>query len=179
MAATAIAADTELAVIARTVENWNSHDIDGVLDCMTEDVYWDDPAMPSPARNKAEVRRWCEIVQRAIPDFHFAIVNVYCGPEHHYAVEWKATGTLTGPFDPPGFAPTNRHFVTHGVDTQQFRDGRICRIVTTFHEMRASEQMGLLPPRARPGSPGERLFVALQHVAAWFQRRSRGSLPSD
>jgi ketosteroid isomerase-like protein len=48
--------DRELHVIGRTVETWNSGDVDGFLDCLTDDVYWDDPAMLRPAENKLDVR---------------------------------------------------------------------------------------------------------------------------
>jgi len=173
MAAASSEAEHELQVITRTVETWNRRDIEAFLDCLTDDVYWDDPAMPSPAQNKAGVRRWCETVMRAMPDFTFAICCAYHGPEHRYAVHWEATGTLTGRFEPPGFAPTNRRVATHGVDLLEFRGGRICRIVTTFDGFRAAEQMGLLPPRLRPGSAAEWLAVRTQRIVAWFQRRRR------
>jgi hypothetical protein len=79
---------------------------------------------------------------------------------------------MTGRFEPPGFAPTNRRFATHGVDLIEFHDGRIGRIVTTFDGFRAAEQMGLLPRRPSPGSVSEWLTVRMQRVVAWFQRRN-------
>lgn len=167
--------DQELQVIERTVETWNSHDVEGFLDCLADEVYWDDPAMPRPAENKVDVRRWCETLMRAIPDFTFKICQPYRGTDHRYAVHWEATGTLTGCFDPPGFAPTNRHFRTHGVDLIEFHDGRISRIVTNFDGFRAGEQMGLLPPRPRPGSAAEWMTVRAQRMVAWFQRRGASS----
>ncbi len=178
MAASSTDVELELRVIARTVDAWNHRDIEDFLDCLTDDVYWDDPPMPSPAQNKSDVRRWCETVMRAIPDFTFKIRCIYRGPDHRFALHWEATGTLSGRFEPPGFAPTRRRFATHGVDLADFRDGRICRIVTNFDAVRAAEQMGLLPPKPRPGGALEWLAVRIQRIVASFQR-TRGSNARD
>ena len=78
---------------------------------------------------------------------------------------------MTGRFDPPGFAPTGRSLQFDGVDLVEFREGRICRIVTHFDGMRLGERAGLMPARPRPGSAMEWLAVRVQHVVAWFQRR--------
>lgn len=171
MAASSSGMEHELGIIARMVEMWNRHDIEGFLECLTDDVYWDDPPMPSPAQNKGDVQRWCETVMRAMPDFTFTVLCTYQGPDHRYALHWETTGTLTGRFDPPGFAPTNRSVVVHGVDLVEFRNCRVCRIVTNFDGLRAMEQMGLLPPRPLPGSAREWTAVRAQRVIAWFQRK--------
>jgi|SRR6188472_2152933 len=43
------------------------------------------------------------------------------------AWRWRMRGMMTGPLDPPGFAPTGRAMEIEGVDLWTMRDGRIAR----------------------------------------------------
>ncbi len=171
MSAPSLQQDSDLQVLMRAVETWNKRDLEGYLDCLTDDVYWDDPPMPSPARSKQEVRRWATTALGAFSDFTFELKHVYRGAEHHYAIKWLANATWTGRLDPPGFAPNGRHIQFEGLEAVDFRDGKICRIQTFIDGMRLSMALGVMPRRPAPGSLAEKMSVRVQRVVAWFQRR--------
>lgn len=163
--------------IRRAVEAWNARDLDALVALLAEDVFWDDPAMPEPARGREAVRRFAAALFRAFPDLEYRPVGeplVAAGGAR--AVQpWRLSGTMLGPLDPPGFAPTGRLVEIEGIDLVEVRDGLLSRIVTRFDGLRLAEQVGLLPARPRPGSAAERLLVRIQRVVAFFQRRGAGA----
>ena len=155
---------------------WNARDIEGLLAFMTPDVYWHDLGMPSPpAVGRDAVRRFCESLLRAFPDFAYEIRGPLCIAEDGSAcvVPWTISASQSGPFDPPGFAPTGRSVRFSGLDYFEFRGDLVARIETRFDPVEPIEQ--LLGWRVRPpsGSWRERCLVWVQRgLAAWL--RSRG-----
>jgi len=159
---------------ARYLAAWNTHDADALLALMTEDVVYDDSAWPQTMRGHADVRTFLEHAWRAMPDLTFELLD---GPflalaEPKLAARWRGTGTLTGPMDPPGFAPTGGRIEFTGFDLHEYRDGRICRLVIQFDTAVPARQIGALPQQ---GSRGEQLAAALQRVAARRMRRRRSA----
>jgi hypothetical protein len=78
-------------------------------------------------------------------------------------------GTMTGPIDPPGFAPTGRAMEVEGVDLWTMRDGRIARCQAFYDMNDVARQLAIAPP---PGSRAEKAVVALQRLQARMLRRS-------
>jgi steroid delta-isomerase-like uncharacterized protein len=154
---------------AAYLDAWNSHDADLVVARMTPDVVYDDSAWPVTMRGHDDVRHFLEYAWRAFPDMRFEIVE---GPyrlgEDKAAFWWRGTGTMTGPLDPPGRAPTGRQWRVEGADFHQYRDGLISRLRIVFNLAEASQQLGLMPT---PGSRAERIAAALQRVETRFRRR--------
>ncbi len=156
------------------LEAWNSHVPDRVLALATEDVLWEDPTIPGGrARGHAEVRSWLVSFWRAFPDMTFAFLDgasheqpdalYVSGCGRRVAAPWRCHGTLLGPLDPPGFAPTGRKLELAGVDLYAFRGGRVCHVRTITDLQDAARQAGLLP---RAGGAGERIAVLLQRMRA-------------
>jgi steroid delta-isomerase-like uncharacterized protein len=149
---------------------WNSRDVDALLALMTEDVVYDDSAWPAQMRGQDDVRAFLTAIWRAVPDLTFSFV------EHPYVVpgkpkaafHWRATGTFTGPLDPPGYAPTGRSATWEGIDLQEYRDHRIARLRTEFDLMDLSRQLGLLPAQ---GSRAEQALTRVQRAAMRVRRR--------
>jgi hypothetical protein len=79
--------------------------------------------------------------------------------EPRAAFHWRGSGTQTGVLDPPGFAATGRRWELDGVDFQEYRDERVCRLRISLDMMEVSRQLGLMPPT---GSNAERA-LALAH----------------
>ena len=153
------------------LEAWNDRDASTMDALVTDDVVWHDPALPSPARGKAEVRQWLEANFRAFPDLRFT------DSEPPFAIEqddkiawgWHVTGTFSGePLDPPGFAPTGRRLDSGGVDEWHMRDGRIAHYRAYYDMNEVARQLGIVPPR---GSRAERAMAAMQRVQARLMRR--------
>jgi deazaflavin-dependent oxidoreductase (nitroreductase family)/steroid delta-isomerase-like uncharacterized protein len=163
------------AFAERYAEAWNSHEVERVLALLDEDVVWDDPAMLAerPLRDRRRIREFIESFFRAFPDAEFGPgpegAEIYAAGGGGFALPWRVTGTMAGPLEPPGFAPTGRSFEVEGVDLWEFRDGRLSRIRTVYDLLDWSRQIGVLPD---PAGPATRLVVPLQRLRAFLSRRT-------
>lgn len=146
---------------------WNSHDPDRLLALVSPDVVYDDSAWPVTMRGRDDVRPFLAHAWRAFPDMRFEIIE---GPyrlgEDKAALWWRATGTMTGPLDPPGFAPTGRRWRVEGADFHEYRHGLISRLRRVFNLAEVSQQLGLIPAR---GSRAQRITAALKRVETRFK----------
>jgi steroid delta-isomerase-like uncharacterized protein len=151
-------------------EAWNSHDPERVLSLMTEDIVYDDSAWPTTMRGHADVREFLDWTWRAMPDLTFEVVEgPFMAPdEPKAAVYWRGRATVTGPLDPPGFAPTNTSVEFEGADFHEYRDGKVARLRIVFDMLEVGQQIGALPPQ---GSFGERLATIMQRMQARRMRR--------
>jgi steroid delta-isomerase-like uncharacterized protein len=155
---------------------WNSRDPDRLVALLSEDVRWEDPASPEGGlRGRDAVRRLVESYWRAMPDLEFEWLDGSGSPNPclsidrtQVAMPWRGRGTMTGPLEPPGFAPTNGRVEMVGVDVCEFRGGLACHVRSFSDTAPVARQIGAMPP---PGSGGERLGVLLQRVAARKLRR--------
>jgi steroid delta-isomerase-like uncharacterized protein len=151
---------------------WNSHDPDQVTALCTEDVVWDDPVTERPERGRQPVADYLRSVWRAFPDLTFT------WPEGPYAsfhgiklaLHWRVTGSMLGPIDPPGFAPTGRRIDLEGVDLLEIRDGLCCAYQGFFDRQAVAQQVGAAPAT---GSQAERVAVSAQRLLAAIERRRR------
>jgi steroid delta-isomerase-like uncharacterized protein len=168
----AITPDLE-AFCARYLAAWNDHDAAAMEDLLTPDVVWEDPSLPAPAHGIPAVQAFMRDAWVAFPDLRFDETDrphlTVTGDQ--VALRWRMCGTMTGPLDPPGFAPTGRAIEIEGVDLWTMRDGRIARYSAFYDNNEVAIQLGIVPPH---GSPGEKAMVALQRVqAAVMRRRAR------
>jgi len=157
---------------ARYLAAWNGHDAAAMGDLVTEDVVWEDPALPEVARGPAAVQDFMREAWVAFPDLRFDETD-----DPHLSVagdkvawRWRMRGTKTGPIDPPGFAPTGRAIEIEGVDLWTMRDGRIARSRAFYDFNALAVQLGLAPA---PGSRMEKGAVALQRLGARVTARRR------
>jgi ketosteroid isomerase-like protein len=160
-------------VVQRLLASWEARDLEGLVDCLSDDVEWYDPAMPDPpARGRAPVRAWAEAVIRAFPDFRYEVLPPICYATDgsRCAVKWRITASHLDFLEPPGYAPTGRRAEFEGVDLLEFEGERIRRILTAFDPLPAAEQ--LLGMRLRPMRGTWRGFLAVrvQRVLAWLAR---------
>lgn len=153
----------------------NEHDARAIAALCTEDVVWEDPAAPSPLTGREAVRRFHdEVMFRALPDVRIELIE---GPFVSadltgIAVRTRIAGTLTGPFSPPGFAPTGRRLEFETAEFSHLRGGQLARHVVLLDRLDLAAQVGALPA---PGSLGDRMSLWYQHFNAWRARTKRGS----
>ncbi len=153
---------------------WNGRDASAMDALVTDDVVWYDPALPDPARGKAEVRRWLEANFRAFPDLRFTDAEplFMIEQDDKIAWAWHMTGTFSGePLDPPGFAPTGRRVDAGGIDEWHMRDGRIAHYRAHYDVTTVARQLGIMPAH---GSRGEAAMLNMQRLQARFMRRAGG-----
>lgn len=158
------------ALFEQTYRLLNEHDVRHIPSVFTEDVVFHDDAWPEPVIGHAEMERFLTTLWRAVPDFRFELIE---GPyladdARRAAVRVRAGGTVTGPLDPPGFAPTGAPVSTEYGGFYEFDGGRVkrARIIVNMNDI--AVQVGAAPG---PGTLGERVAVAVQRLAA---RRMRG-----
>jgi len=149
---------------------WNACDTDAMAELITEDIVWQDPALPAPARGVREVQEFMRDSFRAFPDLNFSEPDPPAMAASGELVlwAWHMEGTHRGVIDPPGFAPTGRTIRVDGVDQWTMRDGRIARYRAFYDMNDLARQLGIVPPA---GSRAERGMVALQRLQARLARR--------
>jgi steroid delta-isomerase-like uncharacterized protein len=154
----------------RYLEAWNSLDADGVAAMCTEDVAWNDPALPEPAHGREGVRAFVRATADAFPDFHVEEL----GQPHISAEEppalsrYRMTGTMLGPWEYSNLAATGRGIDVLGVDEWTFRGELMSHYRTYYDSLDMARQLGILPPA---GSGADRAMAGLQHLHARFLRR--------
>ncbi len=163
------ATDTVAALLAA----WNARDLVRFASFLTEDVYWHDLGMlHPPVVGREAVRAFSDTVLRAFPDFQYRLRRPVCvaADGSCCVVPWTITATNTGPYDPPGLAPTGRRLRFDGMDFVDIRDGLVARIETRFDVVEVREQMLGLSLRPAEGSWRERLLVGIQRLVAMWAR---------
>jgi steroid delta-isomerase-like uncharacterized protein len=166
---TALPADLA-AFCARSLAAWNDHDAGAMADLLTEDVVWEDPALPGPAHGIPAVQAFMREAWVGFPDLRFDESDTphRTAGGDQVAWRWRMRGTNTGPIDPPGFAPTGRKIEIEGVDLWTMRDGRIA-VYRAFYDFNAlAVQLGLAPG---PGSRAQKAAVRLQRAGAAVKHR--------
>jgi steroid delta-isomerase-like uncharacterized protein len=157
-------------IFQRAYDVLNEHDLDRIGEVFTEDVVFEDDAWPETLHGHAGMRELLESLWRAFPDFRFEIAaGPYLAEDGRSAsLRARTTGTMTGPFDPPGFAPTGGRMTTEYGGFYELDGDRIARARVIVNMNDAASQLGAAP---KPGSGGERLVVLMQRVAAAVIRR--------
>lgn len=149
----------------RYFEAWNSHQPAQVAACATEDVVWHSPALPEPAIGQAAVTALVAATVVAFPDYEFTPPTPWAIADDQLTayVPWRMTGTNTGAFDPPGYAPMGQPIDLFGIDVWRFQDGRIWRYQAIYDYSDVARQLGLSLPR---GGRLERVAVRAQRLLA-------------
>jgi steroid delta-isomerase-like uncharacterized protein len=149
---------------------WDSRDPDQILALCTDDIGWYDPALPQPIRGRAAVHEFLTSTLRGFPDVKFTpIGDAYLRlDEEAAALHWRVDGTMLGPVDPPGLAPTGRRIDGEGIDLYRFREGLLAEYTTVYDLSDWMRTMGLLPKR---GGRAERVGAFLQRSGGRLRRR--------
>lgn len=166
---------TALNFAERWVSRWNAHDVEGVLALVSDDVTWEDPSLERPARGHEEAREYVASLFRAFPDISWSMpIGLCISPQDRdgivrIAQPWACHGTVLGPIDPPGFAPTGKAFQLEGVDLWEMRlaEDRLRRVISHYDALEFARRIELMPGR---GSRGERTMVRLQRLKERLRR---------
>lgn len=149
----------------------NAHDAAALAALCADDVVWSDPAAPELLRGRDAVLSFHRnIMFRALPDVRVEVVDgPYlasdgCGT----ATRLRISGTMTGPLDPPGFAPTGGVVSFETAEFSRFVRGLLARHVVVLDMLALARQIGAVP---KAGGWADRFTVWVQHVAAWKARR--------
>lgn len=158
------------SLVRRVVPAFNAHDAEVFVSVMTEDIVFEHSAAPETMHGHDEVRAfYTDNIWKAFPD---ATIELLDGPFFHLhapriSFNWLATGTHTGPLDPPGIAPTGKRVQFDVREIATVRDGLISRIRLVTDMADVMRQLGLLPA---PGSRAERAMAVMQRLRMRLSR---------
>jgi hydroxyacylglutathione hydrolase len=153
-------AASEAETIARRYfEAINAHDLDGAV------ALW---AVGGREHVRGQVdvtapqgvRAFVGDMLAAMPDLHFELLNTTAEGER-CGVQWRLTGTFTGPDSFNGVAPTGHPVTLEGLDLLTVRDGLVQSNDAFTDTMSFPRQIGMLPPQ---GSAAEQRMTQAFNV---------------
>lgn len=142
---------------------FSEHDVDKVIALHTPDALLETPAVTGTVRGRAAIAVEFTSLFRTFPDFQFLMdeLEVYVAGSGRVAARWHFTGTMKGPLDPPGYAPTGKKASVTGVCLYEFQDGLIARHTIVYDTMGMLQQVGIMPAA---DSAQARLIAGLQRL---------------
>ena len=158
----------------RWLAAWNKLDLDAIVSMCAPDVVYDEPALPEPARGRAEVRSFLEAVVAAYPDLQIEALSppLIIPGSNVVLARYRLTATMTGHYALANFAPTGARMCFEGVDQWTLQDGVLSHYYSYYDSLDVARQLGILPAT---GSRAEKLMARVQHVQARGQRRRNRS----
>lgn len=166
---------TSSAVEARRLvdelfRGFNGHDVDAIVALHASDALWEDPMLGAPVTGHAAITDRLRIMFRAFPDITFTVDEVYLAESGRIAASWHFTGTMTGPIEPPGYAPTGKRATVPGTCLYEFRSGKLAHHTIVYDTLGLMQQVGLMP--AMESMP-IKLTAAAQRLAVGVSKQLR------
>lgn len=135
------------AIADELFKAWNDHDVEGILERMTDDVVFLDPTIES-ARGKEAVRVHLEDNFTSLPDMRFLPEDfeVFVSDDESSSIAtWTMKGTNTGASQETGLPATGKEVTISGTVISRFRDGKISEYAVVYNELDFLQQVGALP----------------------------------
>ena len=156
--------------IDRGVAAWNERDPHAIVSQWSEDCIYESPVLPEGRVVGRDASKMAiSVLLRAFPDFTLTEMDRWVSPDGlRVALLWRASGTFTGPLDPPGFAPTGGPVEVEGMTCTELRGGETAHFRHYFDVTGMGRQLAAVPPR---GSTAERMVAFLQRRRASRLRR--------
>jgi steroid delta-isomerase-like uncharacterized protein len=136
------------AIADELFKAWNDHDVQGILEHMTDDVVYMDPTIEKSAKGKEAVRAHLEDNFIALPDLRFdpEDFHVYVADDESSSIAtWTLKGTNTGPSKETGLPATGKEVTISGTVLSRFRDGKISEYAIVYDGLDFMQQIGALP----------------------------------
>jgi predicted ester cyclase len=156
----------------RWEQAWSSGDPNAVAGLLTEDVVFQSSDVPETLYGRSEALRYLTALFRAFPDQRLEVLDFYLTGDGRGAADrahWG--GTMLGPLDPPGFAPTGQWVEMTAFGGFKFRGDRVSWFHAVFDMLDIGRQIGAVPSE---GTFGDRMGMRMQHRAA-KKMHKRGS----
>lgn len=156
--------------VPRWVAAVNAHDPQALLAQCSDGIAFHDPAYAEPFVGKQAVGGILTAIFRAFPDLCFELQAppLLSLDRSVAAIHVHMSGTMAGPLDPPGFAPTDAPISVDAVELYEFESGQVSRVRLVFDMLELGRQIGAAPPA---GSTADRLGTLMQHRTAKKMRR--------
>jgi SnoaL-like domain len=128
----------------RFAEAWNDHEPEAIAVMCTEDVVWNDAALPAPAHGRQAVRDFAAFTFDTFPDFRLEGTDgLYISPiEPLVLCPYRMSGTLLVASGDVGSASSESSFAINGIDQWTFRGELLCHYVTYYDNADMVRQLG-------------------------------------
>ncbi len=139
---------------------YNDHDVDSILEHLTDDVVWAEPSIEEPLRGKDAVAADLKETFTAFPDMHFRPEDFHVFPSEEKSasiVAWTMTASMTGG-PAAGLPATGKSVKISGTTYSRFRGELICEYTTVYDSLDMLQQLGMLPKTS--GLPFKALVMA-------------------
>ena len=134
----------------RWLAGWNAHDVESLVLMCSEDIVWDDPALPETVYGHEGMRGFLRAMFKTFPDLEVeASGGIFLTISPQALAPYCLTGTMLNDWEPRGLTATGRKLAYRGIDEWEFRDGQLCRYDTHYDSLDAARQLGLLSQLAR------------------------------
>ena len=141
---------------------WNDHDVDRILENLTDDVVWIEPGLH--LRGKEAVAADLKDRFQAFPDLHIPVEDVQLFTSIDppmLAYTWSTTMTMLGSRN--GVPATGRKISLSGATVYILRDGMISERRMTYDSLDLMQQLGVLPKTDGFGFKAVALFNLMLH----------------
>jgi predicted ester cyclase len=133
------------AVVRHVLQRLSAGDIDGFIGALAPSYVRHCQAMPPPLqeiRGPAAMREWLLGNTLTFPDYHEEVETLVAEGDF---VAWRSigTGTQHGPMGP--LPPSGRRMSIVIIGMHRFENGRIAETWTSWDNMTAARQLGVLP----------------------------------
>jgi len=135
-------ADNLLRMLEEWGEAWNSHQVEGVLSCVTDDIVYEDLGEARAMRGKAEMRTWLNNMFSAFPDFKMDFKALFVSGDWA-GTEWVMSGAFKGELQPFGLQPTGKSFSVRGASITEMRGGKVKRHADYYDGTALVRQLGV------------------------------------
>ncbi len=133
----------------RWLDAWNAHDVDGLVTMCSEDVVWDDPALPETVHGHDGVRGFLEAIFRTFPDVEIeAHEGIFLTLGPRALSPYRLRATMVANWEPREIEATGASLDYRGIDEWEFSDGLLIRYNTHYDSLETAHQLGVLPQYA-------------------------------
>lgn len=136
--------------VERSIEKFNDHDLDGLLEEFAEGGTFNDPLLEEPVTEE-EIRDYTREIFTAFPDVRLEVKRVINSGDRAYAIEGNYTGTHRGPIE--GVPPTGKSVVVPSVTVIDVSTEGITSWRDYWDQETFTEQLGLGFPGIIPLIP--------------------------
>ena len=134
-----MSATDAIALTRAYFDGWNRHDVDGIVDTVSDRYVYDSDANPGPVEGRDGLRAFAGAFLGAFPDLAFDVRPAATG-DGRVVAQWTATGTHTGPL--MGVPPTGRRFSLRGCDVTRAEGGRLVHTAAYWDSGALFRQLG-------------------------------------
>jgi steroid delta-isomerase-like uncharacterized protein len=128
-------------IVEQWQDAWNSHDVERILACLSEDAVYEDVPTGRINRTHEEARQFIEAGWAAFPDLRFEYAAASVTGEHGTS-EWTMMGTHWGDF--PGLPATGKAFSVRGVSVLELSGDKIRTVRDYWDFATVLRQLGVL-----------------------------------